>query len=90
MVDINFHFLRSLLCSNERRLFLLTELNLQSTLPKELFEASKIAGTEPFMAIGVLFDKEPSYMHDLESFFESCSGSACVEKGPSVHARMSR
>ncbi len=69
MVDINFHFLRSLLCSNERRLFLLTELNLQSTLPKELFEASKIAGTEPFMAIGVLFDKEPSYMHDLESFF---------------------
>ncbi len=69
MVDINLHFLRPLLCSNERRLSLLAELDLQSTLPKELFEAPKIAGTEPFMAIGVLSGKEPSYMHDLESFF---------------------
>jgi len=83
MVDINLHFLRPLLCSNERRLSLLAELDLQSTLPKELFEAPKIAGTEPFMAIGVLSGKEPSYMHDLEScFLGPVLGLYALERAP--------
>jgi len=69
MVDINSHFLRPLLCLKERQLSLLAELDLQSILPKELFEAPKIAGTEQFMAMGVISGKKPSYMHDLESFF---------------------
>ncbi len=90
MVDINFHFLRPLLCSNERRLSLLAELDLQSTLPKELFEAPKIAGTEPFMAIGVLSGKNRATCMTWSRFLGSCFGSVCVGKDPPVHACMSR
>ena len=60
----------------KRQRSLLAELNLQSTLPKEIFEASRIAGTEQFMAIGA-FGKESSYtMFNLNVSFEpvSCEG----------------
>lgn len=69
MININSDFLCSLLCSKKCQLFLLIELNLQSTLLKELFEALKIVSTEQFIMIDILFDKELSYMYDLKLFF---------------------
>ena len=47
----------------------MVNLGLALTCPKELFEATKILGTKPFMAIDALKGEHHSLLQDLKSFF---------------------